>query len=110
MNTFAELLKNLKASSAYEPPAPEYKSGLGYVAWCLWQLMCEGGDAAKIAAIKEIVDRCQGRTATSAAPQMSDADAILNTLALERLSKDEARELGRLLLKSSPACDPDCAE
>lgn len=104
---FAALLQQLDCNTPTAGPPKTHTKGLAYVAWQLWSLMSEAPENVRLTAIKEIVDRCQGRPGSEDKRPPTDRRALMATLQLHRLTPDESRTLGALLDKTSPLRDDD---
>lgn len=100
MKTFGELLECLDWHADREFPPKGYEQGLACAAWRLWCIaMSEHVNAQTVAAIKEIADRCVGKSTTpdkTTNPSFSD---YLMTLPLDKLTAEELDAFEALIKK-----------
>lgn len=105
MKSFRELFEPLGIAALGAPPeGSEYATGLGRTAWTLMNLILDPQTpaAARIAAIRDAVDRCEGKALPSAGDGKSRMIEFQEHFRWDRVSNKEAAELGRLLRLVDP--------
>jgi hypothetical protein len=99
MSSFKDLLMALDTRAALAGPTGEYTSGAGLAAHTLMRVLVDPDTPApaKIAAAKEIADRCEGKSRQAAEERQDTTAVTLDDVELANLTHEESREFARLL-------------
>lgn len=102
--SFRELFDNLDFYTTPVSSPPEgYSSGLALVAWKLFTCMMDANttDGSRVSAIREIVDRYQGRPGPiQESKDAATREEIYAALDFDLLSQEEANLAGQLLARA----------
>lgn len=99
MRSFAELLQGLDAMTARSAPTGDYTHGQGLAAHTLMALLVspDTPPAARIAAVREIADRCEGRPRVGSDLTREGSLARWEDLSLAEITQEELSTLVSLL-------------
>jgi len=98
-SSFRALLEALDAAAAMDSPSGVYTHGSGLAAHTLMRLLVdpETPPAARVAAIKEIADRCEGKTRVASDGLGEAGVASVEDLRLAQLTDEQFRQFAELL-------------